>query len=319
MNKTAQIAQRVLASALRRVPSLAGSHELLSVVDSFIDTRGSPAIVCSMRKGHRLKLDRQSLTEKTAYYTGRYDDEPIELLCRLLRPGDTALDVGGNIGFYAIPMAIHLQSISGHLHVFEPVHANYNRLQENLAINNVQACVTAHMCALSSRSGTAEITLRDDFLAGSETGNAVIAFSESDTKRFPVEEVTMHKLDELARNIPLERVDLIKLDIEGHEDEFLRGGKVTIGRFLPVIYLEVNKAIYRLRQADLWAACKETVGRSHSALLPKWQRRAPWLRAKRLLSFQRIEGISACAEFDNIFLVPPHRIADFARIAPILD
>jgi FkbM family methyltransferase len=319
MNTIMQTAQGMLASALRRAPPFRGTHKLFSVADRTIGRYVGPIAVCTMAKGHQLKLDRRSLTEKTAYYTGRYDDEPIELLCRLLRPRDTALDVGSNIGFYAVPTASHLKPIGGHLHAFEPVHANYTRLQENIAINGLQACVTTHECALASRSGTAVITLREDFVAGSQTGNAAIAFSKDDTKRFSVEDITLYRLDDLAQKIPLERIDLIKLDVEGHEDEVLRGATGTIKRFLPIVYLEVNKHYYRWRQVDLWSACKDTIGESHFALLPKWQRRTAWLTSKRLLGFQRIEDISACAEIDNIFLVPPQRIADFAAIAPVSD
>jgi FkbM family methyltransferase len=272
-----------------------------------------------MAQGHRLKLDRRSLTEKWAYYTGRYDSEDIELLCRLLRPGDTVCDVGGNIGFYSVPIASRLQHIGGHLHSFEPVKANFARLQENIAINGLQACATAHEYALSSRAGTAEMTLREDFLAGSGTGNAAIAFTEGDKSGFLLERVALQRLDDLGEEIHLDRLDLIKLDIEGHEDEFLRGGAGIITRHLPIIYMEVNKPYYRSRQVDLWDACRETVGTSHIAILPKWQRRAAWLVERRLVGFHRVDGLSACAEIDNIFLVPPQRMADVSAIAPISD
>ena len=302
-----------------RVSALRGARKLLSVADRIADPDASPIVVRVMAQGHRLKLDRRSLTEKSAYYTGRYDCEEIELLCRLLRPGDTVFDVGSNIGFYAVPIASRLQHIRGHLHSFEPVKANFTRLQENIAVNGLQACATAHEYALSSRAGTAEITLREDFLAGSGTGNAAIVFSESDKSRFLVERIALRRLDDLGEEMHLDRLDLIKLDIEGHEDEFLRGGAGIINRHLPIIYMEVNKAYYRWRQVDLWDACSETVGTSHIAILPKWQRRAAWLVEKRLVGFQRLDGLAACAEIDHIFLVPPQRMADLSAIAPISD
>ena len=105
----------------------------------------------------------------------------------------------------------------------------------------------------------------------------------------------MRRLDDLGEEVHLDRLDLIKLDIEGHEDEFLRGGAGMITRHLPIIYMEVNKAYYRWRQVDLWDACSETVGTSHIAILPKWQRRAAWLVEKRLVGFQRLDGLAACA------------------------
>jgi FkbM family methyltransferase len=306
-----------MLAAMPRVCSLRGASRLLPVVEKIVNPHASPVAFRAMAQGHRLKLDRRSLSERSAYYTGRYDCEEIELLCRLLRPGDTVCDVGSNIGFYAVPIASRLRHIGGHLHAFEPVQANFARLQENIAINGLQSCIIAYEYALSSRTGTAEITLREDFLAGSNTGNAAIVFSDSDKSRFSVERITLRRLDDLGEEIHLDRLDLIKLDIEGHEDEFLHGGAGMITRHLPIIYMEVNKAYYRWRQVNLWDACRETVGTSHIAILPKWQRRTTWLAEKRLVGFQRIHDLSVCAELDNIFLVPPHRMADLSTIAPI--
>jgi FkbM family methyltransferase len=305
--------------ATPRVSSLRGASKLLSVADRIAAPDASPVAVRVMAQGHRLKLDRRSLTEKSAYCTGRYDCEEIELLCRLLRRGDTVCDVGGNIGFYAVPIASRLQHIGGHLHSFEPVKANFARLQENIVINGLQACATAHEYALSSRAGTAEITLREDFLAGSGTGNAAIVFTEEHKSGFLLERIALKRLDDVGEEIHLDRLDLIKLDIEGHEDKFLRGGVGIINRHLPIIFMEVNKPYYRWRQVDLWHACSKIVGTSHIAILPKWRRRAAWLVEKRLVGFQRVGGLSACAEIDNIFLVPPQRMADLSAIAPISD
>ena len=222
-------------------------------------------------------------------------------------------------GFTPCRFASRLQHINGHLHTFEPVKANFARLQGNIALNDLQAYATVHEDALSSRAGTAEITLREDFLAGSGTGNAAMVFSESDKSSFSVERIALRRLDDLNEEMHLDRLDLIKLDIEGHEDEFLRGGAGIINRHLPIIFMEVNKPYYRWRQVDLWEACSETVGTSHIAILPKWQRRAAWSVEKRLAGFQRVDGLSACAEIDNFFLVPPQRMADLSAIASISD
>jgi FkbM family methyltransferase len=318
MQSVAHTIQGMLV-AVPRVSSFRGASKLLSMTDRIVNPHASPVAIRVMAQGHRLKLDRRCQAEKWAYYTGRYDCEDLELLCRLLRPGDTVCDVGGNVGFYAVPIASRLQHIGGHLHTFEPVKANFTRLQENIALNGLQACATVHEYALSSRAGTAEITLREDFLAGSGTGNAAMVFSESDKSRFSVERIALRRLDDLGEEMHLDRLDLIKLDIEGHEDEFLRGGAGMITRHLPIIYMEVNKAYYRWRGVDLWDACSETVGTGHIAILPKWRRRAAWSVEKRLVGFQRVNGLSACAEIDNIFLVPLQRMADFSAIAPISD
>jgi hypothetical protein len=173
-----------------------------------------------MAQGHRPKLHRRSLTEKSAYSTGRYDCEEIELLCRLLRPGDTVCDVGGNIGFYAVPIASRLQHIGGHLHSFEPVKANFARLPENIAINGLQACANRTWeYALSSHAGITENTLREDFLAGSGTGNAAIVFAEDHKGGFLLERIALPP----TRHAPL----LIRLIIGSPADEHRLGANLV--------------------------------------------------------------------------------------------
>ena len=107
MQRVAQTIQGMLV-AVPRVSSFRGASKLLSMTDRIANPHASPVAIRVMAQGHRLKLDRRCQAEKWAYYTGRYDCEDLELLCRLLRPGDTVCDVGGNVGFYAVPIASRL-------------------------------------------------------------------------------------------------------------------------------------------------------------------------------------------------------------------
>ena len=74
MQSMAQTICRMLV-ATPRVSSLRGASKLLSVAGRIAAPDASPVAVCVMSQGHWLKLDRRSLTEKSAYYTGRYDCE----------------------------------------------------------------------------------------------------------------------------------------------------------------------------------------------------------------------------------------------------
>src|ERR1700752_1490335 len=94
MQSVAQTIRGMLVAA-PRVSSLRGASNLLSMTDRIANPHASPVAIRVMAQGHRLKLDRRCQAEKWAYYTGRYDCEDLEPLCRLLRPGDTVCDVGG--------------------------------------------------------------------------------------------------------------------------------------------------------------------------------------------------------------------------------
>jgi hypothetical protein len=62
-----------------------------------------------MKAGHCLRLDCRLPNHCWVLFSGYYDDEKWSTLLSFLRPGGAALDVGANIGFYTVPMAIRGQ------------------------------------------------------------------------------------------------------------------------------------------------------------------------------------------------------------------
>jgi FkbM family methyltransferase len=203
-----------------------------------------------MRLGHELLLDLRSGTEFHAYYTGHYDTAVIRKALRLLRPHSVVLDVGANIGFWSVPLARHLKE--GCLHAFEPVPANVRRLAENVRRNGVGATVHLHQLGLSDQNGLQQISLREDFVRGAETGNAAIVIDSEDL-RFSCIKIKVSSLDHIFSSLGLNRVDFIKVDIEGHEDRFLAGAANVIRDFRPILYLEINESYYQRRGLDATA------------------------------------------------------------------
>jgi FkbM family methyltransferase len=201
-----------------------------------------------MHLGHRMLIDLRSETEAVAYYTGDYETQSIKSILKLIQPEWTVLDVGANVGFWTVPLACALHD--GQLHAYEPVPGNFIRLAENVRVNDVEAMVRLHSKGLSDRTATMQISLREDFQHGAETGNAAIVIDRSDEK-FSCIEIEVTSLDEeVSGNPNIHRIDFIKLDIEGHEDRFLAGAVESIRRFRPVLLMEINEEYYRRRGID---------------------------------------------------------------------
>src|SRR5690606_32124963 len=116
----------------------------------FLERSDSALVIGTMVPRHKLILDLRSLTEFRSYYTGRYDADRIRLLLRLIPRNSIVLDIGANIGFYAVPLALHVRQHGGFLHAFEPVPTNANRLQDNLILNHLAGHVRLHRVGLSS-------------------------------------------------------------------------------------------------------------------------------------------------------------------------
>jgi FkbM family methyltransferase len=102
------------------------------------------------------------------FFTGTYDDEKRSALLSFLRPSGVALDVGANIGFYTVPMAIRAKEIGSHVIAVEPVASNAQWLRYNLALNGCLDVTQVLEVALGNECGQVEIVLADDSEGGEQ-------------------------------------------------------------------------------------------------------------------------------------------------------
>lgn len=169
-------APEVAASLLHRIPEVRGLSRLASYAHRVCYRQRDPIVTAQMRLGYRMKIDLRCRTERPSYYTGVYDTALMNSARRLLRSLEawTVLDVGANVGFWTNGLATIAREDECRLHAFEPVVSNYERLLENVNLNRLQGVVRCHNFGLSDAEAKVEISLREDFESGSETGNASI-------------------------------------------------------------------------------------------------------------------------------------------------
>jgi len=147
------------------LPRLRGHGSLAAALNrQFLRAGLSPLITAKMRRGHRLIVDtRAQFQADVLYNQGEYDEAKIALLAALIRPGTTFVDLGANIGFYTVPLAVAAKAGGGVVVAFEPHPANYRRLSENVALNGLNDYVRLFELGLSSEEGEAELVLRQGF------------------------------------------------------------------------------------------------------------------------------------------------------------
>jgi hypothetical protein len=124
--------QQIATTLLRRLggigrdlPHFRGRGRLAVALSSLLLKAGAePTLECNMKAGHCLRLDCRLPNHCWVLFSGYYDDEKWSTLLSFLRPGGAALDVGANIGFYTVPMAIRAKSLGARLVAAEPVVAN---------------------------------------------------------------------------------------------------------------------------------------------------------------------------------------------------
>ena len=157
---------------------------------------------------------------------GEWSEGEVNLVRSILRPGDTLVEVGSNIGTHTVPLAKWLGP-QGRVYAFEPQRLVYQLLCANLVANHVHN-VWAYNFAVDRAPGSTvvpEIALDTTYNFG-----AVRVGAPSGTA------VPVTTIDSLQ----LERVDFIKIDAEDCEPGVLLGAMQTIDRFRPPLLIEYN-------------------------------------------------------------------------------
>ena len=174
---------------------------------------------------------------------GAYDAAQMALLERLARacaPNGVVLDVGANIGITALTFARALGP-AGVVHAFEPQRVIFHMLAGNMALSSIDN-VHCHYQALGQAVGHANIPRLDYRTMANFGGLELNRSQQSDLGQQAADgifdQVPMTSIDALA----FERVDLIKIDVEGMEADVLAGAMSTIRTQRPLMYIEYKKS-----------------------------------------------------------------------------
>ncbi|MEO7648776.1 MAG: FkbM family methyltransferase [Gemmatimonadaceae bacterium] len=157
-----------------------------------------------------------------------------------VRRGGTILDIGANFGSHTIFLS-HLAGQRGRVLAFEPVSASFDALREIVAkrarFSNVQLFNVA-IGAPGSADETAVVSIpRGDFGQASLRMQTASSWeSNPEIERFPV---SITRLDAEEAVQKLDRIDFVKIDIEGGELDALKGARHTLERHLPLLYCEI--------------------------------------------------------------------------------
>ncbi|HVH79941.1 MAG TPA: FkbM family methyltransferase [Stellaceae bacterium] len=167
---------------------------------------------------------------------GSYEPELRQIMRVIVPAGGVAIDIGANTGWHTLLLA-QLVGAEGRVLAVEANPSICNELKRNIQINQLgQVTVFAHALA----EGEGELAFldvpADD--PGSASGHVVTAADKA------VKSISVRgrPLDALARDAGIERLDFIKMDVEGFEWPVLQGGRQIISRFRPPMIFEFDAA-----------------------------------------------------------------------------
>lgn len=162
--------------------------------------------------------------------------EPVttEFLSKKLKEGMTCLDLGANIGYYATLESKKVGK-NGHVIAIEPSPVNFEYLKRNLELQK-QGNAEAYNLACGSDDG--EI----DFLVSEFSNMCRILWEgvKPPAGKNTIVKIPIRKLDTFLKEKSIEKLDLIRMDIEGGEIKVFQGAKETIKKFKPMIQIEFH-------------------------------------------------------------------------------
>lgn len=186
--------------------------------------------------GLRLAVDTREYASCMMLY-GRYSPEIVALLEATVRPGDSVLDIGAQLGFITAHLA-RLTGKPGAVHSFEPDPTALSRLRETLRANDFE-WVRVFPIAASDKSGSLTLYL-------SPTLGWSTAVAGSHLTGLVPHEVEAAPIDELAARGEIRRpVKLVKIDVEGFEISVLDGMRTILSEDRPRLIVEVNPPLLR--------------------------------------------------------------------------
>ena len=158
-----------------------------------------------------------------------YEEEDANMIFRLVQDRDVVLDVGANMGWYSLAIALHFKDCQ--IHAFEPIQKTYSFLKQNIEINKADN-VICHPFGMSNERKDLQF-----YYYPEGSGNASSA-NLSERADAEIVECHVERLDDFVKKNNLV-VDFIKCDVEGAELYVFQGAESTIKRDKPIVFTEM--------------------------------------------------------------------------------
>ena len=167
--------------------------------------------------------------EKLIFAFREYYEPELNYLQQILLPGMTFVDAGACYGIYTLA-ASKMVGRQGRVIAFEPASRAFRVLQKNVAMNGLTN-VLAYPLALTETTGKARLYHHPK--VGCDSLGRDSSFTET------AEEVATESLDNVLQKIQVDRVDVVKMDVQGAEELVLRGAKTILSSKHPIVIFEI--------------------------------------------------------------------------------
>ena len=180
--------------------------------------------------GHQLRLP----TRYFKYFPSTYEAENFEFLTNSCKPGAVIIDIGAHIGLFSI-IASQITGAAGKVYAFEPAPSTYELLQKTLAINHNESVIETFQKAVGRETGKITFFVSD---GQADNGNSLVNYK--DDRPLHGIDVEVTSVDAFIKEKKINRLDFIKIDVEGAEYDTLRGAAETLQNLRPVCIVAIH-------------------------------------------------------------------------------
>lgn len=196
---------------------------------------GKSNITCVSRRGMHWRLDLNEGIDLSIYLFGCFECSTVRTYGSIVRPDQTVLDIGANMGAHTMPLAT-LVGPNGRVVAFEPTTYAFGKLRHNVSLNpDLAPRIQLEQIMLTDNGAPLSSALYSSWpLDGRGKRHEVHLGVLADTAG-----AQAMMLDEYVTRNNLRRVDFIKLDVDGNESSVLRGAQQTLATHRPDILIEL--------------------------------------------------------------------------------
>ena len=232
------VPERLLVAYARRFPVRRGKFRAVNALWPLVAGSDPRRMAEINYGGLRLPCDLREALQRQYYFFGTYllEEHLLEAWRAAARGARVVFDVGANAGIYSLA-ALDAQP-QAQAHAFEPTPEIAAGLRRTAEINGL-ARLTVHEAAVSNYDGQAILRRCDESVGGNEGMNFIVRGDTADG----AERVTALTLDSITERLGIERIDLMKLDVQGAEADALEGAAGLLARgAIGTVFMELNFA-----------------------------------------------------------------------------
>lgn len=222
------------------------ARSLSSAVLFFRRFFGRPAELRANRRGVLWSLNLKEGIDFAIYLLGGFEVRTLKRYEKLVKPGNVVLDIGANVGAHTLPLA-QLVGPEGKVFSFEPTAYAFAKQKLNISLNPELALrIEAHQMMLMANDAE---NLPNEVYSSWPLETSGDLHAQHHGRLMSTQGARRGSLDSFLHQAGIQKLDFIKLDVDGNELNVLLGARASIAASKPVIMLELAPYVYEQNPA----------------------------------------------------------------------